>query len=62
MRKNSGIYECRMYLASSLVRGRQPHLGEPEALKVRNCLLKKVPPAQLRVFAIPGKELDLSEE
>lgn len=43
------------------MRRRQPHLGEPEALKVRNCLLEIVPPAQLRVLAIPSKELDLFE-
>ena len=44
MRKRGRSYERRMHLAPRLVRRRQPHLGEPEALKVRNRLLEKVPP------------------
>ena len=37
-------------------------MSEPKTLQVRNRPFKIVPPAQLRVFAIPSKELDLSEE
>ena len=55
-------HERRTYTGRCLMRRGQPHLSEPKTLQVRNRLFEKVPPAQLRVFAIPSKELDLSEE
>jgi len=62
VRGSGRSHERRTYLDRCLVWRGQPHLGESEALEIWNLPLKVLPPTQLRMFAVPRKELDLSKK